>query len=226
LQPHRSQTFKLSTDPLFIEKVRDIGGLYLNPPERALVLCVDEKSQIQALDRAQPLLPMSLGAPERRTHDYLRHGTTSLFAALNIASGKVLGRCFRRHRAKEFIRFLDTIHQAVPIDQEIHLICDHYSTHKTPAVQAWFAKPLRYHVHFTPTGASWLNQVERWFALLSARAIQRGTHRSTVALEKAIREYIAVSHEHPQPFIWTKSADEILETIKRSCPRRLVHHAD
>lgn len=226
LQPHRTETFKLSTDPLFIEKVRDIVGLYLNPPERALVLCVDEKSQIQALDRTQPLLPMSLGSAERRTHDYLRHGTTSLFAALNVASGKVIGKCFRRHRAKEFIRFLDTIDQAVPADQDIHLICDNYSTHKTPAVKAWFAKRSRYHVHFTPTGASWLNQVERWFALLSGRAIKRGTHRSTVALETAIREYIGVSNEDPKPFVWNKSADEILESIKRYCERILAAHTD
>jgi transposase len=226
LQPHRAETFKLSTDPFFIEKVRDIVGIYLNPPERALVLCVDEKSQIQALDRTQPLLPMSLGSAERRTHDYLRHGTTSLFAALNIASGKVIGRCFRRHRAKEFLRFLDTIDAAVPAEQDIHLVCDNYSTHKTPAVKAWFARHPRYHAHFTPTGASWLNQVERWFALLSARAIKRGTHRSTLALEQAIRQYIAVSNQDTKPFVWSKTADEILASIQRYCERILAVHTN
>ena len=224
LQPHRSETFKLSTDPLFIEKVRDIVGLYLNPPQRALVLSVDEKSQIQALDRTQPLLPMSLGYPEQRTHDYVRHGTTSLFAALDVATGKVIGKCYRRHRAKEFKKFLNTIDAAVPADLDIHLICDNYGTHKTPAIRSWFAKHARYHVHFTPTSASWLNQVERWFALLSTRAIKRGTHRSTIALEKAIREFIEVSNENPKPFKWTKSADEILESIKRYCNRILDDH--
>jgi transposase/AraC-like DNA-binding protein len=222
LQPHRSETFKLSTDPLFIEKVRDIAGLYLNPPERALVLCVDGKSQIQALDRTQPLLPMSLGSAERRTHEYLRHGTSSLFAALDVATGQVIGKGFRRHRAKEFIRFLDTIDQAVPAGQDLHLVCDRYSTHKTPAVKAWFATRPRYHVHFTPTGASWLNQVERWFALLSTRA----THRSTVALEKAIRAYIEASHEDPKPFAWSKSTDQIRESIHRYCERILTVHSD
>jgi transposase len=224
LQPHRAETFKLSTDPYFIEKVRDVVGLYLHPPEGALVLCVDEKSQIQALDRTQPLLPMSLGYPEQRTHDYVRHGTTSLFAALNVASGKVIGRCFRRHRAKEFLRFLDTIEAAVPANQDLHLICDNYATHKTPAVKAWFASRPRYHVHFTPTHSSWLNQVERWFALLSTRAIKRGTHRSTLALEEAIAEYIAVSNEDPKPFVWSKSADEILASIARYCGRILNVH--
>jgi transposase len=226
LQPHRAETFKLSTDPLFIEKVRDIVGLYLNPPERSLVLSVDEKSQIQALDRTQPLLPMSLGYPEQRTHDYVRHGTTSLFAALDVATGKVIGKCYRRHRAKEFKKFLDIIDAAVPTDLDIHLICDNYGTHKTPAIQSWFAKRPRYHVHFTPTSASWLNQVERWFALLSTRAIKRGTHRSTIALEKAIREFIEVSNEDPKPFVWTKSADEILASMARFCVRILNDHTD
>ena len=226
LQPHRAETFKLSTDPYFIEKVRDVVGLYLHPPEGALVLCVDEKSQIQALDRTQPLLPMSLGYPEQRTHDYVRHGTTSLFAALNVASGKVIGRCFRRHRAKEFLRFLDTVDAAVPADQDIHLVCDNYSTHKTREVKAWFAKHPRYHAHFTPTHSSWLNQVERWFALLSTRAIRRGTHRSTLALEKAIGEYIEASNEHPKPFTWSKSADEILDSIARYCARILNVHGE
>ncbi len=192
LQPHLTDSFKLSADPLFIEKVRDIVGLYLNPPERALVLSVDEKSQIQALDRTQPLLPMDLGYPEQRTHDYVRHGTTSLFAALDVATGKVIGKCYRRHRAKEFKKFLNTIDAAVPADLDIHLICDNYATHKTPAIKSWLAKHPRYHIHFTPTSASWINQVERWFALLTQRQIKRGTHRSTLALEKAIREFIDV----------------------------------
>ncbi len=224
LQPHLSETFKLSTDPLFIEKVRDIVGLYLNPPERALVLSVDEKSQIQALDRTQPLLPMSLGYPEQRTHDYVRHGTTSLFAALDVATGKVIGKCYRRHRSLEFKKFLNTIDAAMPADLDIHLICDNYGTHKTPAIKSWLAKHPRYHIHFTPTSASWINQVERWFALLTQRQLKRGTHRSTVALERAIREFIDVSNENPKPFVWTKSADEILESIKRYCNRILDDH--
>ena len=226
LQPHRTETFKLSTDPLFIEKVRDIVGLYLNPPERALVLSVDEKSQIQALDRTQPLLPMNLGYPEQRTHDYVRHGTTSLFAALDVATGKVIGKCFSRHRAKEFKKFLDTIDAAMPADLDIHLICDNYATHKTPAIKSWFAKHPRYHIHFTPTSASWINQVERWFALLSQRQLKRGTHRSTIALERAIREFIDVSNENPKPFVWSKTADEILESIKRYCNRILDDHTN
>lgn len=226
LQPHRAETFKLSTDPLFIEKVRDIVGLYLNPPERALVLCVDEKSQIQALDRTQPLLPMSFGHPEQRTHDYVRHGTTSLFAALDVATGKVIGKCFHRHRAKEFKKFLNTIDAAMPADLEIHLICDNYATHKTPEIRGWLAKHPRYHIHFTPTSASWINQVERWFALLSQRQLRRGTHRSTIALERAIREFIDISNENPRPFVWTKSADEILQSIKRYCNRILDSHTD
>ena len=226
LQPHRAETFKLSTDPLFIEKVRDIVGLYLNPPERALVLSVDEKSQIQALDRTQPLLPMSLGYPEQRTHDYVRHGTTSLFAALDVATGKVIGKCYRHHRGKEFKKFLDTIDAAVPADLDIHLICDNYGTHKTPAIKSWFAKHPRYHIHFTPTYASWINQVERWFAQLSQRQLKRGTHRSTMALEKAIREFIDVSNENPKPFVWIKSADEILESVKRYCNRILDDHTN
>jgi transposase len=226
LQPHRSETFKLSTDPLFIEKVRDIVGLYLHPPERALVLCVDEKSQIQALDRTQPLLPMSLGYPEQRTHDYVRHGTTSLFAALDVATGKVIGKCYRRHRSVEFKKFLNIIDAAVPADLDIHLICDNYGTHKTPAIKSWLAKHPRYQIHFTPTYASWINQVERWFALLSQRQLKRGTHRSTVALEKAIREFIDVSNEIPKPFVWSKSADEILQSIKHYCNRLLGDHTN
>jgi transposase len=219
LQPHRAETFKLSTDPLFIEKVRDIVGLYLNPPDRALVLCVDEKSQIQALDRTQPILPMMPGLPERRTHDYSRHGTTTLFAALNIATGKVIGELHRRHRSQEFLQFLRTIDEAVPKRLEVHLVMDNYGTHKTPTVKRWLARNPRFHVHFTPTSASWLNQVERWFATLTERQIRRGTHRSTVELESAIRDYLVLNNRDPNPFQWTKTADQILESIKRFCMR-------
>jgi transposase len=218
-QPHRTDTFKFSPDPLFVEKVRDIVGLYLDPPARALVLCVDEKSQIQALDRTQPLLPMRPGQPERRTHDYVRHGTTSLFAALEVVSGKIIGQCHRRHRAVEFRRFLERIEAAVPADLEIHLILDNYATHKTPAIRRWLAKRPRYHLHFTPIGASWINLVERWFALLTQRQLRRGVHRSTRALETAILEYIALSTTRPKPFVWTKSADEILASVQRFCRR-------
>jgi transposase len=219
LQPHRTDTFKLSPDPLFVEKVRDIVGLYLDPPERALVLCVDEKSQIQALDRTQPLLPMRPGQPERRTHDYVRHGTTSLFAALEVVSGKIIGQCHRRHRAVEFRRFLDTIEAAVPADLDVHLILDNYATHKTPAIRRWLTKRPRYHLHFTPIGASWINLVERWFALLTQKQLRRGVHRSTRALETAILEYIALSNIHPKPFVWTKTADDILASVQRFCRR-------
>ena len=219
LQPHRAETFKLSTDPLFIEKVRDIVGLYLNPPDRALVLCVDEKSQIQALDRTQPILPMMPGVPERRTHDYSRHGTTTLFAALNIATGKVIGELHRRHRSKEFLQFLRTIADTVPKTLQVHLVMDNYGTHKTPSVRGWLARNPRFHVHFTPTSASWLNQVERWFATLSERQIRRGTHRSTVELERAIRSYLTLNNREAKPFIWTKTADQILESLKRFCMR-------
>jgi len=219
LQPHRSETFKLSTDPLFIEKVRDIVGLYLNPPDRALVLCVDEKSQIQALDRKQPILPMRPGQIERRTHDYSRHGTTSLFAALNVKTGEVIGQCHRRHRAIEFRKFLDRIDSAVPESLDIHLILDNYGTHKTPAIRAWLAKRPRYHVHFTPTGASWLNMVERWFAALTEKQIRRGAHRSTRQLETAIKNYLSTHNTNPKPFIWTKTADEIFASLARFCKR-------
>jgi transposase len=219
LQPHRIETFKLSSDPLFIDKVRDIVGLYLNPPDRALVLCVDEKSQIQALDRTQPLLPMMPGVAERRTHDYRRHGTTTLFAALNIATGKVIGQLHRRHRAKEFLDFLHTIEAAVPAKLAVHLVMDNYGTHKTPTVKRWLARHPRFQVHFTPTSASWLNQVERWFAQLTEKQIRRGTHRSTVELEKTIRSYLNVYNRDPRPFVWTKTADQILDSIKRFCVR-------
>jgi transposase len=219
LQPHRSETFKLSKDPLFVEKVRDIVGLYLDPPEKALVLCVDEKSQIQALDRTQPLLPMRLGQPECQTHDYVRHGTTSLFAALDVATGEVIGECHRRHRALEFKKFLTTIDAEVPENLDVHLIMDNYATHKTPAIRRWLVKHPRFYVHFTPTSASWINLVERWFATLTAKQIRRGTFRSTLQLEATIKEYIAISNEDPKPFIWTKTADEILESIARFCLR-------
>jgi transposase len=219
LQPHRTETFKLSKDPLFIEKVRDIVGLYLNPPDRALVLCVDEKSQIQALDRTQPLLPMRPGQVARRTPDYVRHGTTSLFAALDAKSGKIIGQLHRRHRAIEFRKFLATIDAAVPAELGVHLILDNYGTHKTPRIHRWLARRPRFHLHFTPTSSSWLNLVERWFALLTDKQIKRGAHRSTQALEAAITAYIALSNTAPKPFVWTKSADEILASVARFCHR-------
>ena len=222
LQPHRTETFKLSSDPFFIDKVRDVVGLYLNPPERALVLCVDEKSQIQALDRTRPLLPMRPGQVERRTHDYSRHGTTSLFAALDAHTGKVLGRCHRRHRSLEFRKFLDTIDAAVPAELDVHLIVDNYATHKTTRIRDWLAKRPRFQVHFTPTSASWLNLVERWFAELTDKQLRRGVHPSTKVLEVAIYHYLEVTNENPKPFIWTKTADEILANITRFRTRTLV----
>jgi len=197
LQPHRVETFKLSNDPQFVEKVRDIVGLYLNPPDRALVLCVDEKSQIQALDRTQPILPLAPGVAERRTHDYRRHGTTSLFAALDVATGKVIGETHRRHRAAEFKCFLDRIDAEVPTDLDVHLIVDNYGTHKTERIRRWLLRHPRFQVHYTPTYSSWINQVERWFALLTEKQIRRGTHRSTRELEDAIRLYIAVQNRDP-----------------------------
>ncbi len=219
LRPHRVKTFKLSKDPLFIEKVRDIVGLYLNPPDKALVLCVDEKAQIQALDRTQPLLPMRPGQVERRTHDYTRHGTTSLFAALNVKTGKVIGEFHHRHRAKEFHTFLDTIEAAVPASLDVHVILDNYGTPKTPMIHRWLVRHPRYHVHFTPTGASWLNLVERWFAALTDKQLRRGVHRSTRELEAAIVRYIDVTNERPKPFVWTKTADDILASVARFCHR-------
>ena len=219
LQPHRSDTFKLSNDPQLIEKVRDIVGLYLNPPTRALVLCADEKSQIQALDRTQPLLPMRPGTPELRTHDYRRHGTTSLFAALDVATGKVIGETHRRHRSIEFRGFLDRIDAEVPADLDVHLVLDNYGTHKTPLIQRWLLRHPRFHLHFTPTYSSWINQVERWFGLLTEKQIRRGTHRSTRSLEDAIRLYLATYNADPRPFVWVKTADEILASIARFCLR-------
>ena len=221
LQPHRTETFKLSKDPLFIEKVRDIVGLYLDPPDHALVLCVDEKSEIQALDRTAPLLPMRPGQIERRTHDCQRHGTLSLFAALDAATGKVLGACQRRHRSEEFVKFLDRIDAAVPPDLEVHVVLDNYATHKTPRVHRWLAKRPRYHLHFTPTSASWLNLVERWFAALTEKQLRRGVFRSTRELEAAIARYLESTNDHPKPFIWSKTADEILMTIARFCKTNL-----
>lgn len=225
LRPHRSETFKLSTDPQLVEKVRDIVGLYLNPPEHALVLCVDEKSQIQALNRMQPILPMRPGQAERRTNDYLRHGTTSLFAALDVKTGKIIGQCHRRHRSTEFRKFLDRIDSEVPPHLDIHLVVDNYATHKTLMVRNWLAKRPRYHVHFTPTSGSWLNQVERWFGLLTQRAIKRGAHTSTAQLEAAIRDYIDAHNEEPKPFVWHKSADEILASIARFADQANKIHA-
>lgn len=217
LQPHRVESFKLSKDPLFVDKVRDIVGLYLAPPERAVVLCVDEKSQIQALDRTQPLLPMRPGQAERRSHDYTRHGTLSLFAALDVATGKVIGKCFPRHRGREFLRFLREIESNVPDDLDVHLVMDNYATHKTPAIRRWLARHPRWQVHFTPTSASWINQVERFFADLTEKQIRRGVHRSTRDLERAIRDYVKTINDDPRPFRWTKSADDILASIKRFC---------
>lgn len=219
LQPHRTETFKLSKDPLFIEKVRDIVGLYMNPPERALVLCVDEKSQIQALDRTQPLLPMRPGQAERRSNDYKRHGTTSLFAALDVKTGTVIGSCHQRHRSVEFRKFLGKIEDSVPPSLDVHLILDNYGTHKTDSIRAWLAKRPRFQVHFTPTSASWINLVERWFAALTEKQIRRGTHRSVRELESAIKDYLAINNQSPKPFVWTKSADEILASLARFCQR-------
>ena len=219
LQPHRQETFKLSTDPFFVEKVRDIVGLYLDPPLKALVLCVDEKTQIQALDRTQPMLPLASGIPERRTHDYERHGTTTLFAALDIATGEVIGETHRRHRSGEFLQFLRTIEANVPPKLDVHLVMDNYGTHKTPTIKNWFARHPRFHAHFTPTSASWLNQVERWFATLTVKYLRRSTHRSTRQLEQAIRQYLEISNANPKPFQWVKSADDILASIERFCLR-------
>jgi transposase len=218
-KPHRAETFKLSKDPLFVEKVVDVVGLYHNPPERAVVLCVDEKSQIQALNRSQPVLPMMPGMPERRTHDYLRNGITSLFAAFNIADGTVISELHRQHRASEFRKFLTTLDSQVPAELDVHLICDNYGTHKTPAIKAWLARHPRFHMHFTPTGSSWINQVERWFGFLTDQLIRRGTHASVQALERDIRDWITDWNTHPKPFLWTKTAEEILDSLTRFCAR-------
>ena len=215
LKPHLVDTWKLSADPLFIDKVRDVVGLYLDPPENAMVLAVDEKSQLQALDRTAPMLPMMPGVPERQTHDYVRHGATSLFAALDIATGKVIGRHQRRHRHQEFLRFLKTIDKNTPAELDLHLVCDNYATHKTPAIRTWLAKHPRFHMHFTPTGSSWLNQVERWFGYLTDQKIRRGAHKSIQSLEKDIRDWMKAWNDDPKPFVWKKPAEEILDSLAR-----------
>lgn len=224
LQPHRAESFKLSPDPLLVPKIRDIVGLYMSPPENAVVLSVDEKSQIQALNRTQPVLPMRIGECEKRTFDYDRHGTLSLFAALDVATGRVIGKCHRKHRSKEFVAFLREIDASVPEDLDLHLIVDNYATHKTPTVRRFLAKHPRFHLHFTPTYASWLNQVERWFGLLTTRQLKRGSHTSVAQLRSAIEEFIAVSNEHPKPFKWVKSADQILGRIARFAQRTNQAH--
>jgi len=221
LQPHRSETFKLSEDPYFIEKVRDVVGLYMAPPEHAIVLCVDEKSQVQALDRTQPLLPMRPGQAERRTHDYVRYGTTSLFAALDTATGTVIGKCLRRHRHQEFLQFLRHLDATVARAEgtTIHLILDNYGTHKTPAVQRWFARHPDYRLHFTPTSASWMNMVERFFAEITEKRIRRGAFRSVRALEQAILDYLERHNQAPKAFVWTADADMILRKVQKVCER-------
>lgn len=219
LKPHLSETFKISSDPFFIEKTKDIVGLYMSPPEKAVVYCVDEKSQIQALDRTWPLLPMRPGLVERRTPDYKRHGTTSLFAALDTATGKLVGRCYQRHRSAEFKKFLIEIDKNVPKGLEVHLVLDNYATHKTRLIHDWLLKHPRFHLHFTPTSASWLNMVERWFAELTNKQIKRGCHRSVQELESAIESYIVQTNTNPKPFIWVKTAEQIIESVGRFCSR-------
>lgn len=219
LKPHLVETFRLSPDPQFIEKTRDIVGLYMNPPENAVVLCFDEKSQMQALERTQPLLPMRSGQVERRAHDYLRHGTTALFAALDVKTGKVIHDCHRRHRAVEFVRFLERIEARVPSRQEIHLVLDNLSTHKTPRVKRWLLKHPRFHLHFTPTYSSWLNLVERLFAELQQRALSRGSFSCVTALEQAAADYLDDRNQHPQPFVWTADADLVIQRVQRNCER-------
>ena len=215
LKPHLIDTFKLSNDPQFIDKVRDVVGLYVDPPEKALVLCVDEKSQIQALDRSAPVLPMMPGLPERRTHDYIRHGITTLFAALDVASGQIYGSIHRRHRAVEFKKFLAKLDAQIPAELDVHLICDNLATHKTPAIRTWLARHPRFHLHFTPTGSSWINQVERWFGLLTDQLIRRGVHKSVAALEHDVREWINNWNKDPNPFVWTKTAEDILQSLAK-----------
>ena len=219
LQPHRQETWKLSKDPQFIEKVHDVVGLYLNPPERAVELCVDEKSQIQALDRTAPILPMLPGTPERATHDYKRSGTSSLYAALDLTTGKVIGSLHSRHRAIEFKQFLQTIDRAVPGELDVHVVLDNSSTHKTPAIQKWLAAHPRFILHFTPTSSSWLNLVERWFSELTTKLLKRGAHRSVRQLNTDIRAWIETWNEDPRPYVWTKTADQILDSIARYCNR-------
>jgi transposase len=219
LQPHRAETFKLSSDPQFIEKLRDVVGLYLDPPERAVVLCADEKSQIQALNRFQPILPMMPGTPERRSHDDVRHGTTSLFAALDMTTGQVIGSLHRRHRSSEFKKFLERIDAEVPAHLDVHLVLDNYATHKTPDIMRWLLRHPRFHLHFTPTSSSWLNVVERWFSELTTKKIKRGAHTSVQGLERDIRDWIAHWNEDPKPYVWVKTADQILASLARYCER-------
>lgn len=226
LKPHRASTYTLSKDPLFVEKVRDVVGLYMSPPTNALVLSVDEKSQIQALNRTQPILPMRPGSEERRTPDYDRHGTTTLFAALDVKSGNVIGKCYSRHRSLEFRKFLDVIESQVPEDQDVHLILDNYGTHKTPMIHRWLLRNPRFHLHFIPTHSSWLNLVERWFALLTERQIKRGAHTSVIQLKAAIGKFIEVSNDSPKPFVWTKTAEQIFEKIARYAQGTLRAHTD
>jgi transposase len=225
LKPHVSRQYKLSDDPQFVAKVRDIVGLYMHPPQNAVVFAVDEKSQTQALERAQPVLPMDVGAPERQTHNYIRHGTLDLFAALNVATGKVIARCTKRHRAKEFVAFLRDIDESVPEGTEIHVVLDNLSTHKSPPVHRWLLRNPRFHLHFTPTYSSWLNLVERFFGLLTEQALRRGSHQSTAQLRAAIIEYVEAHNEEGKPFKWTKTADEILAKIQRFGLRTLTAHA-
>ena len=217
IQPQRQRTFKLSTDPFFIEKVRDIVGLYLNPPDHAVVLCVDEKSQIQALERTQPLLPLGLGYVEGVTHNYIRHGTTTLFAALDVATGSVMTQCRRRHRHQEFLAFLRHIDRNVPADLDVHLIVDNYATHKHAKVKAWLAQRPRYHIHYTPTYASWLNQVERWFGLITQKAIRRGSFSSVKQLISKIKQFVDNYNANTRPFVWTATAESILNKVERLC---------
>lgn len=217
LKPHRTETFSLSRDPQFIEKVRDVVGLYMSPPDNAIVLCVDEKSQMQALDRSQPLLPMMATQPERRTPTYVRHGTTSLFAALDVATGNVIGKTYRRHRAAEFVRFLDEIESRVPVEVDVHLVMDNYATHKTDSVKRWLMRHPRYKLHFTPTSSSWLNLVESFFSMVERNVTRRGVHRSVGSLESSVREFLDSHNSDPKPFVWTKSADAILDNLRRYC---------
>ena len=219
LQPHRAEGFKISKDPQFVEKVRDIVGLYMNPPERAIVLCVDEKSQVQALNRTQPILPLAPGVPARQTHDYERHGVTSLFAAMDVASGVTISSCYRRHRHQEFLRFLNDIEDNLPTGLDVHLVMDNYGTHKVSKVRTWLARRPRYHVHFTPTSGSWLNLVERLFAEVTERCVRRGSHTAVASLEQALLDYIDHRNKNPKPFVWTASADLILGKVERLCKR-------
>ena len=219
LKPHRTETFKLSNDPLFVDKVFDVVGLYLNPPEAAVVLCVDKKSQVQALARSQPAFPMMPGMPDKRTHDYVRHGTTSLFAAFNTTDGMVISSMHRRHRTIEFKKFLAKIDTEVPAELDVHLVCDNYGTHKSPAIKTWLTSHPRFHIHYTPTYSSWINQVERWFAYLTDDLLRRSDHRSVQALEKDIRDWVKAWNKNPKPFIWTKTAEQILDSLRRLLKR-------